>query len=78
MAVGSNAPPQTQKPYRCELHALRLKRGVSQEDVAQVLTCSQRRYSQYERNEVDMPLKKIWRALDYFACSFEDLIVKTP
>ncbi len=56
---------------------LREDRDLTQAALAQILHCSQRIYSNYERGEVDIPTEILIKLADYYDVSVDYLLGRT-
>ncbi len=56
---------------------LREDRDVTQTALSQILHCSQRIYSNYERGEVDIPTEVLIRLADFYDVSVDYLLGRT-
>ncbi len=56
---------------------LREDRDMTQTALAQILHCSQRIYSNYERGEVDLPTEILIKLADYYDVSVDYLLGRT-
>ncbi len=56
---------------------LREDRDMTQTDLGQILHCSQRIYSNYERGDVDMPTEILIKLADYYDVSVDYLLGRT-
>lgn len=62
--------------YR-RIRDLREDRDITQTALAQILHCSQRIYSNYERGEVDIPTEILIKLADYYNVSIDYLLGRT-
>ncbi len=56
---------------------LREDRDMTQSALSQILHCSQRIYSNYERGEVDIPTEVLIRLADFYDVSIDYLLGRT-
>ena len=56
---------------------LRKFKELSQQQVAEILHCSQRVYSNYERGDIDIPTVILIRLADYYQVSTDYLLGRT-
>ena len=56
---------------------LREDKNLSQTQVAEILNCSQRIYSNYERGEVDIPTSVLIKLADFHQTSTDYLLERT-
>jgi len=56
---------------------LREDRDLKQRELAAILSCSQRIYSNYERGDVDIPTAVLIRLADYYGVSTDYLLGRT-
>ncbi len=56
---------------------LREDRDMTQTALSQILHCSQRIYSNYERGEVDIPTEVLIRLADFYDVSVDYLLGRT-
>lgn len=59
------------------IRELRKEKGLSQEEIARLLTCSQRVYSNYERGEANIPLDILCKLADFHDVSVDYLLGRT-
>lgn len=59
------------------IRALREDKDLTQREMAQLLMCSQRIYSNYERGDVDIPTAVLIRLADFHAVSVDYLLNRT-
>ena len=62
--------------YR-RLRDLREDHDLKQRELAAILSCSQRIYSNYERGDVDIPTSVLIKLADYYAVSVDYLLDRT-
>ncbi len=63
--------------YYKRIRDLREDRDITQTALSQILHCSQRIYSNYERGEVDIPTEILIRLADYYEVSVDYLLGRT-
>lgn len=56
---------------------LREDHDLTQKEMAKMLACSQRVYSNYERGEVNIPIDLLIKMADYFDVSIDYLLERT-
>lgn len=59
------------------IRALREDRDLTQREMGELLSCSQRIYSNYERGDVDIPTSVLIRLADFYAVSVDYLLGRT-
>ena len=59
--------------YR-NIRGLREEKGLKQRELAEILNCSQRVYSNYERGELDIPTDVLIRLAKYYNTSVDYLL----
>ena len=62
--------------YR-RIRDLREDHDLKQRELAAILSCSQRIYSNYERGDVDIPTAVLIRLADYYCVSVDYLLSRT-
>ena len=62
--------------YR-RIRDLREDRDLTQKRMGEILSCSQRVYSNYERGELDIPTEILIRLADYYGVSVDWLMGRT-
>ncbi len=62
--------------YR-RIRDLREDKDMTQTQIAQILHCSQRVYSDYERGKLDIPTKTLIKLADYHNVSVDYLLERT-
>ncbi len=62
--------------YR-RIRDLREDHDMTQTELGQILHCSQRIYSNYERGEVDLPTEILIKLADYYDVSVDYLLGRT-
>jgi transcriptional regulator with XRE-family HTH domain len=64
------------------IRSLREDKDLVQKDMAEILSCSQRVYSNYERGDIDIPTEILIKLADYHNTSTDYILgrtdVKTP
>ena len=56
------------------IRALREDRDLTQREMGELLSCSQRVYSNYERGDVDIPTSVLIRLADFYSVSVDYLL----
>lgn len=56
---------------------LREDRDLTQKKMGEILSCSQRVYSNYERGELDIPTEILLRLADYYDVSVDYILGRT-
>lgn len=56
---------------------LREDKDLKQREVAEILNCSQRIYSNYERGDVDIPTEVLIKLADYYDVSIDYILGRT-
>ncbi len=59
------------------IRALREDRDLTQREMGELLSCSQRVYSNYERGDVDIPTSVLIRLADFYSVSVDYLLGRT-
>ena len=59
------------------IRALREDKDLTQQEMGQILMCSQRIYSNYERGDVDIPTTVLIRLADFHGVSVDYLLNRT-
>lgn len=59
------------------IRALREDRDLTQREMGEFLSCSQRVYSNYERGDVDIPTSVLIRLADFYSVSVDYLLGRT-
>ena len=59
------------------IRALREDRDLTQREMGELLSCSQRVYSNYERGDVDIPTSVLIRLADFYSVSADYLLGRT-
>jgi len=62
--------------YR-RIRDLREDRDLTQKKMGEILSCSQRVYSNYERGELDIPTEILIRLADYYDVSVDYILGRT-
>ena len=62
--------------YR-RIREMREDRDLKQRELAELLVCSQRIYSNYERGDVDIPTSVLIKLADYYDVSIDYLLGRT-
>lgn len=64
-------------PYYKRIRDLREDRDLTQTDMGEVLSCSQRVYSNYERGDIDIPTATLIKIADFHNVSVDFLLGRT-
>ncbi len=64
-------------PYYPRIRNLREDKDMTQTQMGQVLSCSQRVYSNYERGDIDIPTLTLARIADFHNVSVDYLLGRT-
>ena len=64
-------------PYYPRIRNLREDHDLTQTQMGQYLSCSQRVYSNYERGDIDIPTQTLSRIADHFGVSVDYLLNRT-
>ena len=56
---------------------LREDHDLTQRELGELLSCSQRVYSNYERGDIDIPTAVLIRLADYYGVSVDDRLNRT-
>ena len=64
-------------PYYPRIRALREDKDLTQTYMGQILSCSQRVYSNYERGDIDIPTQTLIRLADFHGVSVDYLLGRT-
>ena len=59
------------------IRALREDHDLTQKVLGEILSCSQRVYSNYERGDIDIPTGVLIRLADYYGVSVDYLLGRT-
>ena len=57
---------------------LREDHDLTQREMGEILSCSQRVYSNYERGDLDIPTQVLIKIADYYHVSVDYLLDRTP
>ena len=63
--------------YYRRIRDLREDRDLKQREMAELLSCSQRIYSNYERGDVDIPTQILIRLADFYNVSTDYILGRT-
>lgn len=66
--------PGAAVPYQLRLRQIREERGLTQQQVAEVLGTSQTMYARYERGANELPLRHLARLAEYYGVSADYLL----
>lgn len=64
-------------PYYRRLRDLREDKDLTQTKMGQILSCSQRVYSNYERGDIDIPTTTLCKIADFHNVSVDYLLERT-
>jgi len=64
-------------PFYPRIRHLREDRDLTQAQMGQILSCSQRVYSNYERGDIDIPTATLIRLADFHGVSVDYLLNRT-
>ena len=64
-------------PYYKRLRDLREDRDLTQVKLGEVLSCSQRVYSNYERGDIDIPTSTLVKLADFYDISVDYILGRT-
>ncbi len=64
-------------PHYPRIRNLREDRDLTQSKMGEVLSCSQRVYSNYERGDIDIPTVTLIKIADFFDVSVDFLLGRT-
>lgn len=64
-------------PYYRRIRDLREDRDLTQSKMGEILSCSQRVYSNYERGDIDIPTATLIKIADYYNVSVDYLLNRT-
>lgn len=64
-------------PYYRRIRDLREDKDLTQKEMGQILCCSQRVYSNYERGDIDLPTEILIRLADFHQVSVDYLLNRT-
>ena len=59
------------------LRILRKNHNLTQSELAEILSCSQRVYSNYERGDLDIPTDILIKLADYYKVSIDFILDRT-
>ena len=62
--------------YR-RIRELREDKGMTQKQMSEILSCSQRVYSNYERGELDIPTEILIKLADFHKTSVDYILFRT-
>ena len=64
-------------PYYPRIRHLREDKDMTQTQMGEVLSCSQRVYSNYERGDIDVPTQTLIKIADFHKVSLDYLLGRT-
>ena len=64
-------------PYYPRIRNLREDRDLTQAKMGEILSCSQRVYSNYERGDIDIPTSTLIKIADFHCVSVDYLLNRT-
>ena len=64
-------------PYYRRIRDLREDKDLSQAKMGEILSCSQRVYSNYERGDIDIPTATLVKIADFHKVSVDYLLERT-
>ena len=64
-------------PYYRRIRDLREDKDLTQKEMGQLLCCSQRVYSNYERGDIDLPTELLIKLADFHHVSVDYLLNRT-
>lgn len=64
-------------PHYPRIRNLREDRDLTQKQLGEILLCSQRVYSNYERGDIDIPTATLIRLADFYEVSVDYLLNRT-
>jgi transcriptional regulator with XRE-family HTH domain len=64
-------------PYYRRIRDLREDKDMTQARMGEILSCSQRVYSNYERGDIDIPTSTLIKIADYHHVSVDYLLERT-
>ena len=64
-------------PYYRRIRDLREDKDLSQAKMGEILSCSQRAYSNYERGDIDIPTTTLIKIADFHKVSVDYLLERT-
>ncbi len=64
-------------PHYPRIRDLREDQDLTQQEMGQLLSCSQRVYSNYERGDIDIPTATLIKIADFYKVSVDYLLNRT-
>lgn len=64
-------------PYYVRIRDLREDKDLTQKQMGEILSCSQRVYSNYERGDIDIPTNILIKIADFYNVSVDYLLNRT-
>lgn len=64
-------------PYYKRIRDLREDKDITQREMGEILSCSQRVYSNYERGDIDIPTVTLIKIADYHNVSVDYILERT-
>ena len=64
-------------PYYRRIRDLREDKDLTQAQMGEILSCSQRVYSNYERGDIDIPTTTLSKIADFYQVSVDYLLERT-
>ena len=64
-------------PYYARIRNLREDKDLTQKQMGEILSCSQRVYSNYERGDIDIPTNILIKIADFHNVSVDYLLGRT-
>ncbi|MBR5554255.1 MAG: helix-turn-helix transcriptional regulator [Clostridia bacterium] len=64
-------------PYYKRIRDLREDKDITQKQMGEILSCSQRVYSNYERGDIDIPTATLIKIADFHNVSVDYLLNRT-
>lgn len=64
-------------PYYRRIRDLREDKDLTQSQMGEILSCSQRVYSNYERGDIDIPTSTLCKIADYHNVSVDFILGRT-
>ncbi len=64
-------------PYYQRIRDLREDADLFQKDIAKIINCSQRTYSDYERGALDIPTEVLIKLADYYHTTTDYILGRT-
>lgn len=64
-------------PYYPRIRDLREDKDLTQRKMGEILMCSQRVYSNYERGDIDIPTTTLIRMADFYKVSVDYILGRT-